>query len=121
MSEWINKAALYGKIAELEALARNRVLDTPTNSPAYMRYVAQLHERTALKHLIADYEAVDAVPVVRGKWTPVKYDVHCSCGKSYGTYHYLCSACSHVSYSQPYGLNFCPNCGAKMDGKANEP
>lgn len=61
--------------------------------------------------------ASDAAPVRHGKWTPVKYNAHCSCGKSYGTYHFLCSACNHIAYSQPYGLNYCPNCGAKMDGE----
>lgn len=60
--------------------------------------------------------AADVAPVRHGKWTPVKYNAHCSCGKSYGTYHFLCSACNHIAYSQPYGLNYCPNCGAKMDG-----
>lgn len=58
--ELIDKAALYNKIAELEELARNRVVDTPTSSPAYQRYSTQLTERTALKHLIADTAAVDA-------------------------------------------------------------
>ena len=57
---------------------------------------------------------VDAVEVVHGLWEPVKYNAHCSCGKSYGTYHYLCSACNRIAYAQPYGLNFCPNCGADM-------
>lgn len=50
----ISRSAVYNKLLELEELARNRVLDTPTNSPCYQRYVAQLNERTALKHLIAD-------------------------------------------------------------------
>ena len=60
--------------------------------------------------------AADVAPVVHGRWSTVKYNAHCSCGKSYGTHHFLCSVCNHIAYSQPYGLNFCPNCGAKMDG-----
>lgn len=56
--------------------------------------------------------------VRHGKWKPVKYNAHCSCGKSYGTYHFLCSACNHIAYSQPYGLTYCPNCGARMDKEA---
>ena len=65
------------------------------------------------------YEDLKEFTVVQhGQWKPVKYNVHCSCGKSYGTYHYECSACGHVAYAQPYGLKFCPNCGARMDGKA---
>ena len=58
--------------------------------------------------------AADVAPVRHGKWKPVKYNAHCSCGKSYGTYHFLCSACNHIAYSQPYGLTYCPNCGALM-------
>lgn len=67
MAEYIEKEALYQKIAELEMLARDRYLDTPTNSPAYTRYMTQLGERTNLKFLVADFPAVDAVEVVRCK------------------------------------------------------
>ena len=61
MDNLIDRAELYKHIAELEELARNRVCDTPTNSPAYMRYVAQLNERTYLKHEIADAPTIDPV------------------------------------------------------------
>lgn len=73
-------------------------------------------ENERLKKLLEEFRAADVAPVRHGKWTPVKYNAHCSCGKSYGTYHFLCSACNHIAYSQPNGLNYCPNCGAKMDG-----
>ena len=62
----------------------------------------------------------DVQPVVHGKWEPVRYTTHCSCGKSYETYHFLCTACNHVAYAQPYGLKYCPNCGAKMDKEVND-
>ena len=65
MAEYIDKSELYKEIAELEELSRKRVVDTPTNSPAYARYVAQLDERTMLKHKIADTHAADVAPVVR--------------------------------------------------------
>lgn len=66
--EYIEKATLYHEIAELEELARKRVIDTPTNSPAYTRYYAQLTERTALKHKIFDTPASsNVVEVVRCK------------------------------------------------------
>ena len=67
MAEYIEKGAIYNKIAELEELARNRYLDTPSNSPVFARYMAQMQERTALKFLIADFPAADAVPVLRCK------------------------------------------------------
>lgn len=57
MDRLISAEKLYNKITELEELARNRVLDTPTTSPAYPRYVAQLNERTSLKHMIMDEPA----------------------------------------------------------------
>lgn len=66
MSDLISRSALYKKIAELEDLARQRVLDTPTNNPCYLQYVAQLNERTAFKHRVADAPAVE-VEVVRCK------------------------------------------------------
>ena len=53
----------------------------------------------------------------KGKWKPVDYTAHCSCGKSYKTVHYKCSACNRVAFAQPYGLTFCPNCGADMRGE----
>ena len=57
MDKLISAEKLYNKITEIEELARNRVLDTPITSPTYMRYVAQLNERTALKHMIMDEPA----------------------------------------------------------------
>ena len=45
---------LYADMSEKEELARQRVIDTPTNSPCYMRYVAQLNERTAFKEMLFD-------------------------------------------------------------------
>ena len=72
--------------------------------------------------VVSDFEglpAADVAPVRHGKWKPVKYNAYCSCGKSYGTYHFLCSACNHIAYSQPYRLTYCPNCGARMDEEAD--
>ena len=109
MGELIDKADLFKQIAELEELARDRVLDTPTNNPCYMRYVAQLNERTALKHTIADAPAIDAEPVVHGRWKPDGDDV------------YICSVCGIFWQTidgtpEQNGMRYCPHCGAKMDG-----
>lgn len=107
MAEYIEKATLYKDIGELEELARNRVLDTPTNSPVYVRYVAQLNERTMLKHKIFDFPSADVAPVVHGKWAHLGGDEWC------------CTNCGFVittegSWENPTE-NYCPNCGAKMD------
>ena len=95
MTEYTDKSALYEKIAQLEELARNRYLETPSNSPAYPRYTAQMQERTALKHLIADFPAVDAVPAE-------KYDELREMFVDY--------VCSGVSNPAPYCKNRCAEC-----------
>ena len=69
MDDLISKKYLYDKMLEKEELARQRVLDTPTHSPAYLRYVAQMNERTALKHEIADAPDVTDTNV-GSKWIP---------------------------------------------------
>ena len=61
-NDLISREALYNKIVRLEELARNRVRDTPSSSPCYMRYVAQLNERTALKQLVIDAPVAYPLP-----------------------------------------------------------
>ena len=52
--------------------------------------------------------AVDAEPVRYGRWIKRGY----VCGES----EWKCSACGETEWrGSTYGLNFCPNCGAKMD------
>ena len=51
---------------------------------------------------------VDAAPVRHGRWIP--------CNSKYGHDEkvYLCNQCNHnVGFKK---MNFCPNCGARMDG-----
>ena len=51
--------------------------------------------------------AADVAPVRHGRWERVDY--------GNGLYNYHCSSCRHI----PRGnirSNYCPNCGAKMDG-----
>jgi hypothetical protein len=53
---------------------------------------------------------VDAVPVVRGKWVTTKTQQHD--GEPY------CNCCGEAPYRKSdYELpNYCPHCGAKMEG-----
>lgn len=53
-----------------------------------------------IAHMIEDLPTVDAVEVVHGDWIN-------------GT----CNNCGQVDFSKP---NYCPNCGAKMDGGDKE-
>ena len=117
-SEYIEREALYRKVAELEMLARDRYLDTPTNSPVYPRYMAQLGERTQLKFLIADFPAADVVEVKHGSWLG-EGDGYADGELVYDVWY--CSECNHCiddGTDDPDLLpNYCPNCGAKMDGE----
>ena len=52
-----------------------------------------------------DFSAVDAVPVIHGKWKEYK---------DYPGLAYLCSECGYFTTMRSY--QYCPNCGARMDG-----
>lgn len=51
---------------------------------------------------------VDAVPVVHGHWIRKGNEMKCSMKK-----------CQFIYYSNRDEFNYCPNCGAKMDGVPN--
>ena len=52
---------------------------------------------------------VDAAEVVHGRWSPVTY------GLGITVTRWMCSNCK--KYENSYGrTNYCPNCGANMDG-----
>ena len=59
--------------------------------------------------------SADVQPVVHGEWVNI-YPL----GEDYdhvSFYTGTCSACGKSSYFfAPLGKNFCPNCGARMDG-----
>lgn len=62
----IDADALYEQLKQDEEMARNRVLDTestlpyPNNlNPSYTRYVAQMNERTRIKHMVADAPTIE--------------------------------------------------------------
>jgi hypothetical protein len=103
MAEYIDKSALYEEIAQLEELARDRYLETPSNSPCSSRYMAQLNERTSFKHIIADFHSADVAPVVR-----------CKDCKYYRVSTMLapnkfCFRLKHPVEDRPIGYNFAPD------------
>ena len=113
MSEYIDKSALYEKIAQLEELARDRYLETPSNSPCYSRYMTQLNERTTFKHIVSDFPAADVAPVVHGRWIgrPLCGNDNCRCSEC-GSWHNI-----HANLRGEITQKYCPNCGARMDGE----
>ena len=58
--------------------------------------------------------AADVVPVVHGLWIHSRYE---DCSEQFE--RVKCSQCNHEAYAMAFyvrGGNYCPNCGAKMDG-----
>ena len=67
--------------------------------------------------LIEKAPTVDAVPVVHGRWIHSRYE---DCSEQFELVK--CSQCNHEAYAMAFyvrGGNYCPNCGAKMDGGAD--
>lgn len=59
-------------------------------------------------------ELVEYAPVIHGEWRHSRY---VDCSESFELVK--CSNCSHEAYAMAIyvrGGNYCPNCGAKMDG-----
>lgn len=113
MAEYINKSALYEKISQIEELAMNRYLETPSNNPCCSMHLEQLNERTAFKHIIADFPSADVAPVRHGRWEKQSGLYSCSeCGKT-------CPYDVQADVIEYWACNYCPNCGAKMDGGAD--
>ena len=67
-------------------------------------------KKSLIESWLPDVPAVDAAPVVHGTWKRT-YNVN-------GTAIIVCSACK-VEAGFDLG-NFCPNCGARIDGRGEE-
>ena len=108
----IDADEIYKDIIQNEDLAMDRVANTNATiggriNPMYIRYCAQLDERTIFKHMIADAPTVDAVPVKHGKW--IEYPTADGMNQ--------CSACGVLRFGESY---YCPNCGADMRTKETD-
>lgn len=63
-----------------------------------------IYDTNAVLDSIDAQPTVDAVEVVRGRW------IH------KGAWHIECSECKYILAHIGEAKNYCPNCGAKMDG-----
>lgn len=67
-----------------------------------------------IRHALAAAPAADVAPVVHGRWIHSRYE---DCSEQFELVK--CSQCNHEAYAMAFyvrGGNYCPNCGAKMDG-----
>ena len=66
-----------------------------------------------LGKLLETQPTVDAAPVVHSQWDTVAYERH----RTISAYSHSCPECKYVYGDIKFkGHNYCPNCGAKMDG-----
>lgn len=63
--------------------------------------------RDAILQVVKEQPTVDAVPVVHGRWI----------AQDSGRTRFMCSECKSKNHHGHE--NYCPNCGARMDGGEN--
>lgn len=66
------------------------------------------HDAIEVLGMIYVMPAADVAPVRHGRWLGIKHKIFSN------TYDYVCSKCGCDYALAKY--NYCPNCGAKMDG-----
>lgn len=81
------------------------------NSGLWIRY--KIYEEAS-----RDAPTVDAVPVRHGEFIGTEYDGYADGNPVYC--EWVCSECGCVFEDEEPTYRFCPNCGAKMDGKEEE-
>lgn len=92
------------KLIDADALKR-KIEESGVNGT-----IANYVKRT-LAATLDNEPTVDAAPVVHGRWIQYEPDLH-------GTKPLECGAC-HYLFARLYPRDFCPHCGAKMDGGDN--
>lgn len=100
MAEYIDRANL---IARIEYYATH----TTEGKGEHYAYSVVLNE-------VLNRPAADVAPVVHGRWLHSGYTDHLEVVK--------CSECNHEAFAISLYVcdgNYCPNCGAKMDGGAD--
>lgn len=104
MAEYIDRGTAIAKLTALDVIKPNAAM-------------------VGAKRLLAEIPAADVAPVVHGRWIPSEsdfddddtlFDVEEWCD-------WQCSSCREdICYEDPMPPrllpNYCPNCGAKMDG-----
>lgn len=72
-------------------------------------------KRAIITNLVNGIPAVDAAPVVHARWSKARFEKPYA-GYTKATIYYVCSACGKDVDDALF--NYCPKCGAKMDGDA---
>lgn len=100
MSRYIDKFALQDKLQKKKPGIANKRYTEGWNDAVLM-----------VKSMVHSAPTADVAPVVHGRWIPKEENVWNL--EMPVVVDWLCSECN---ISGHYTLNFCPNCGARMDG-----
>ena len=84
------------------------IMDGLNNSDVYERFGHDAIKTIAEVHYMP---AADVAPVRHGRW--VEHEKY-----TFGTL-YDCSICGNRILDNGHSWNYCPNCGCRMDGGAN--
>ena len=96
MAEYIEREALKSKLKNMEATSPNKVYQNAMEDMIYY----------FIPKIIDEIPAADVAPVRHGCW------IECNYGLTF--------ECSECKYPTEYSLtDYCPKCGAKMDGDKN--
>ena len=92
-----------------EYIEREKAYELARTSELYSDFHRSMADLTSLKELLEDTPTADVVEVRHSEWKQVTFSdgtKSCKC----------CMACGTFVEPQ-YNYKYCPNCGAKMDGK----
>ena len=93
-------------------------MDECINRDEFIEAVKDIPMWGSAAAMLADsIPAADVAPVVHGRWIHSRYE---DCSEQFELVK--CSQCNHEAYAMAFyvrGGNYCPNCGAKMDGGAD--
>ena len=106
MAEYIKREATIKAIVD----SRNRYYNSASNQ--YL--VGRCDGLDIAAGLLRVAPAADVAPVVHARWIHSRYE---DCSEQFELVK--CSQCNHEAYAMAFyvrGGNYCPSCGAKIDG-----
>ena len=91
-------------MAETEYIEREALIEEAKHNKAVCQAIADIVD---VKDIINNTPAADVAPVRHGCWVKEKSDV---------LIHWYCSVCEKCYFLEEPNADYCPNCGAKMNG-----
>ena len=112
----MSRLNLIDKDALLKKMAQHQIVKTIRREPTYAERMTFEWTKGDMYKYALDAPSVDAVEVVHGEWIGTEYDGYADGNPVFDVFE--CSVCG-MEYDSDYGemyYNYCPSCGAKMDG-----